>query len=90
MKMKSLIANIILLLILTYSCSESTSPKEIPPLGDFLYGTYVDIHAYWSENYEGNPIRLGQSTDSTKLILNSNGDLLSLKSKGVADAYSPV
>ena len=73
--MKFLYKLIILMFVLSYSCSESTSPEDIPPLGDFLYGKYVDVIAYWTEYSEpGNPIHIAESTNSTELILNSNGE----------------
>ena len=74
--MKSILIYIIIfVVILIISCSESTAPEDIPPLGDFLYGEYLDVHAYWTEHSEpGNPIHSAESTDSTKLILNSNDE----------------
>ena len=75
MKMKLLNISITVIVTLSFSCSNSTTPEDPPPLGDFLYGTYVDVHALWSEYSEpGNPSHNAQSTASTYLILNSKGE----------------
>jgi len=73
--MKSILVHILITVIfLTVSCSESTAPDDVPPLGDFLYGKYVDVQALWSEYPEPGQSHNVESTDSTKLILNSNGE----------------
>jgi hypothetical protein len=70
--MKLLGISIIVMCVLSYSCSNSTSPDEIPTLGSFLYGTYDYATASWSPNPNGSPKYNAESTDLAFLKLSSN------------------
>ncbi len=74
--MKHLYVSIILIISLSFSCSNSTAPDETSPLGDFLYGTYLYVFANWmppAHPIIGVNLYTAEPTDLTFLTLNSNG-----------------
>lgn len=74
--MKTTLLNISIILVytLSFSCSIPTgSKKDPPPLGDLLYGTYLDVHALYKPERDENEFFSASSTDSTYLTLNSDG-----------------